>query len=100
MGDFNIRQINWETETSNDNENHLDTKFLEAVRDNFLFQRVKHATRMRDNQQESTLVLTQNNEENVIDHIKYLAPLGKSDHFIIQFSLISYISSSNRIQKS
>ena len=35
MGDFNIRQINWETETSNDNENHLDTKFLEAVRDNF-----------------------------------------------------------------
>ena len=37
------------------NENHSDTKFLEAVRDNFLFQHVKQATRMRDNQQESTL---------------------------------------------
>ena len=74
------------------NENHLDTKFLEAARDNFLFQHVKQATRMRDNQQESTLDLILTNEENMIDRIKYLFPLGKSDHVIIQFSLISYIS--------
>ena len=92
MGDFNLRQINWETETSNVNGNHLDTKFLEAVRDNFVFQHEKEATRMRDNQQELTLDLILTNEENMIDRIKYLPPLGKSDHVIIQFSLISYIS--------
>ena len=46
---FNLRQINWKTENSSVNENHSDTKFLEAVRDNFLFQHVKQATRMRDN---------------------------------------------------
>ena len=28
----------------------------------------------------------------MIDRIKYLPPLGKSDHVIIQISLISYIS--------
>ena len=93
LEDFNLRQIYWETETSNVNENHLDTKFLEAVRDNFLFQHVKQATRMRDHQQESTLDLILTNEENMTDRIKYLPPLGKSDHVIIQFSLISYISS-------
>ena len=71
------------------NENHLDTKFLEAIRDNFLFQHVKQATRMRDNQQESTLELILTNKENMIDRIKYLPPLGKRDHVIIQFSLIS-----------
>ena len=36
LGDYNLRQINWETETSNVNENQLDTKFLEAVRDIFV----------------------------------------------------------------
>ena len=44
IGDFNLRKINWDTETSNVNENHLDTKFLEGVRDNFLFQHVEQAT--------------------------------------------------------
>ena len=57
MGDFTLREINWDTETSNVNENHLDTKFLEGVRDNFLFQHVKQATGMRDNQQDSILDL-------------------------------------------
>ena len=92
LGDLNLRQINWETETSNVNENYLDTKFPEAVKDDILFQHVKQATRMRDNQQESMLDLILTNEENMIGHIEYLPPLGKRDHVIIQFSLISYIS--------
>ena len=92
MGDFNLREINWDTETSNVNENHLDTKFLEGVRDNFLFQHVKQATRMRDNQQDSILDLILTNEENMIDNVKYLPPLGKSDHVTIQFSFITYIN--------
>ena len=50
VGDFNFREINWESETSNVNENHTSSHFLEAVRDNFLYQHVKEATRMRENQ--------------------------------------------------
>ena len=92
MVDFNLREINWDTETSNVNENHLDTKLLEGVRDNFLFQHVKQATRMRHNQQDSILDLILTNEENMIDNMKFLPPLGKSDHVTIQFSLITYIN--------
>ena len=47
---------------------------------------------MRDNQQDSILDLILTNEENMIDNIKYLPPLGKSDHVTIQFSLITYIN--------
>ena len=90
-GDFNLREINWDTEMSNVNENHLDTEFLEGVKNNFLFQHVKQATRMRDKQQDSILDLILTNEENMIDNMKYLPPLGKSDHVTIQFSLITYI---------
>ena len=92
MGDFNLREVNWDTETSNVNENHLDTKFLEGVRDNFLFQYVKQATRMRDNQQDSILDLILTNEEKMIDNMKYLPSLGKSDHVTVQFSLITFIN--------
>ena len=92
LGDFNLRGINWVTETSNVNENHIDTKFLEAVRDNYLFQHVKQVTRTRENQQDSLLDLILTNEENMIDNIRYLPPLGKSDHLVIQFSLITYIN--------
>ena len=90
MGDCNLREINWDTETPNVNKNYLDTKFLEGVRDNFLFQHVKQATRMRDNQRGSILDLILKNEENMIDNIKYLPPLGKSDHVTIQYSLITF----------
>ena len=92
LGDFNLREINWVTETSNVNENHIDTKFLEAVRDYYLFQHVKQVTRTRENQQDSLLDLILTNEENMIDNIRYLPPLGKSDHLVIQFSLITYIN--------
>ena len=92
LGDFNLRGINWVTETSNVNENHIDTKFLEAVRDNYLFQHVKQVTRTKENQQDSLLDLILTNEENMIDNIRYLPPLGKSDHLVIQFSLITYIN--------
>ena len=41
MGDFNFREIDCDAETSNVNENHIDTKNLGIVRDNFLFQHVE-----------------------------------------------------------
>ena len=47
---------------------------------------------MRDNQQDSILDLILTNTENMIDNVKNLPPLGKSDHVIIQFSLMTYIN--------
>ena len=91
VGDFNLREIDWESETSNANENHIASQFLEAVRDNFLYQHVKEATRMRENQRDSLIDLVFSNEENMIENIKHLPPLGKSDHLILQFDLVTYV---------
>ena len=78
VGDFNLREIDWESETSNANENHISSQVLEAVRDNFIYQHVKEATRMRENQRDSLLDLVFSNEENMIENIKHLPSLGKS----------------------
>ena len=91
VGDFNLREKAWESETSNANENHISNQFLEAVRDNFFYQHVKEATRMRENQRDSLLDLIFSNEENMIENIKHLPSLGKIDHLILQFGLVTHV---------
>ena len=39
MGDFNYNDINWRTETTPADVNHTSTKFMECLRDCFLYQR-------------------------------------------------------------
>ena len=96
MGDFNFKEINWVNETTNTTENHLSYKFLELTRDCFLCQHVKSPTRYRDGARPNTLDLIMTNEENMIDGVTHSAPLGKSDHEILEFQLITeyYISNS------
>ena len=45
--DFNYKDKNWD-ELSTLHENHPEYKFIECLRDNFLFQRIKHFTRCRN----------------------------------------------------
>ena len=71
VGDFNFGEIDGIQRHPVTTKNHLSTKFLEAnvVRDNFLYQHVKDATRMRDNQRNLLLNLILTNEENIIKSI-------------------------------
>ena len=55
-GDFNYKEINWETETTIVGENLPSTVFLELVRDSFLHQHVKSPRRYCDNEIPSLLV--------------------------------------------
>ncbi|MES9884664.1 MAG: reverse transcriptase family protein, partial [Sedimenticola sp.] len=66
-------------------------QFLEKVRDNYMFQHVKSATRYRAGEIDSILDLIFTNEENMVDNIEYLPPLGKSDHLTLVFRLKLYI---------
>ena len=50
MGDFNYSQTDWLNWTSSECSDHLSTKFIETIRDNFLFQHVSTPTRFRQNQ--------------------------------------------------
>ena len=91
VGDFNYGEISWETETTSVNENHSATLFLEIVRDSYLFQHVTNPTRIRESENPSVFDLISTNEQDMVENeIKYLPPLGKSDHTILEFILKLY----------
>ena len=88
MGDFNLPKIEWETltcRTSNNDDFHV--KFIECIRDCYLFQHVTEATRVRGNNDPSVLDLIFSNEEDMVSNLTFEAPLGKSDHSVLCFSV-------------
>ena len=87
VGDFNMKEIDWETNTTNRNEEHISTKFLEVVSDTFLTQHVSKPTRYREQDTPSMIDLILTNEEGMIDSIEHNAPLGKSDHEVLEFTI-------------
>ena len=88
MGDFNFKEIDWKDSFyTGNNTDHAAFKFIECVRDCFLFQHVTEHTRQRGNDNPSTLDLIFSNEENMVSNLDILAPLGKSDHAIIKFTI-------------
>ncbi|KAK3108052.1 hypothetical protein FSP39_000221 [Pinctada imbricata] len=90
LGDFNLKEINWEHEYSYANEDHISWKFLELCRDNFLVQHVKQHTRIREGSTPSTLDLIFTNLHYIVNDVLYLPPLGSSDHLTISFNLNVY----------
>jgi endonuclease/exonuclease/phosphatase family metal-dependent hydrolase len=89
MGDFNYPNINWETWTTVTHHSS-EYKFVETIKDGFLFQHVSKPTRFRGGQRPSILDLVLTNEEGIVSNLEVLAPLGKSDHGILSFTLHCY----------
>ena len=88
MGDFNLRNINWEHYSCpGDNLDDYSHQFIECIRDCFLFQHVTEPTRKSGQDTPSVLDLIFTNEENMIDDLEFLSPLGHSDHSISNFSI-------------
>ena len=90
VGDFNYNEILWDRQITTVSENHIATKFLEIIRDNFLYQHVTEPTRIREGQEPSILDLVFTNEQNMVDKIDYSHSLGKSDHIMLNFNFILY----------
>ena len=86
-GDFNLPMIDWTSHQSRDAENSLSHCFLEIVEDQNWFQHVENSTRFRGSQN-SCLDLILTNEENMVNDVQELPPLGKSDHVCQKWKLI------------
>ena len=82
MGDFNIKEINWEESEAQGDIDTLQNRFFECTKDSYLYQHVIVPTRFRADQ-ESTLDLIFTKEEEDVKNIEVLQPLGKSDHGIV-----------------
>ena len=96
FGDLNLPQIDWNTCSTSNNEDSKDFKFIETVRDCFLFQHVTNPTRGRGSDNPSVIDLVFTSEEGVIETLNIYPPLGKSDHSVIELDCKIRTSSDNQ----
>lgn len=82
-GDFNHRSINWELMHASPE----GQEFLDLSQDCFLFQKVLEPTRG-----ENILDLILTNEESMVEEVEVIEPLGKSDHNLIEFAIITEVT--------
>ena len=87
MGDFNHPGIDWSKEICNNHNTHPDNMFLETIQQNYLFQMCDKPTHHRALQHPNILDLILTNNEHFISPIKYLPPLGKSHHSVLNFCI-------------
>ena len=96
-GDFNHPEIEWNNETSPRDPGHKATRFMDSViRDLFLTQHVRHPTHYRCEQNPTLIDLILTNEDGMIQKITHEAPLGKSHHQMLHFSLLCYTDTPTR----
>ena len=92
MGDLNMKNIHWETLTTEGNSTtDLSFRFIECLRDCYQYQQVQEPTRQRGTDNPTTLNGLLTNEENMITDLDIAAPLGKSDHLTIKFTFKCYM---------
>ena len=87
-GDFNMKEIDWNNNISHESPNHFCQLFLSCTQECFLHQHVSKPTRFRHGETPSTLDLIFSTEEAMVQDVKYLAPLGHSDHSCLIFHAI------------
>ena len=97
MGDFNWPNIDWQS-CSSSNSHGSETKFLDILRKNYLSQHIDKPTRIRGDDEPHILDLVITNEP-FIDHIEYLAPLGKSDHSILNIHCCAQAQKITKVDK-
>ena len=85
VGDFNLKDINWDSWNTFHNEESKEAKFIEAVRDSFFYQHNQQNSRKRGNDTPSLLDLI------FTDEVEHQSPLGKSDHNVITFKFHCYL---------
>ena len=87
MGDFNFPKVDWKSCTCNLGIDSPEFAFLESTRDSFLMQMVQEPTRFRVGHEPSILDLIWTNDESLVDDLSHKAPLGASDHCVLEWSL-------------
>jgi len=99
FGDFNFPNINWVKYTveGNASVNSSAFKFVSCLNDNFLTQNVQFPTRARGSQTPHILDLVISNED-LVEDILNLSPLGKSDHSVLH--CVCKLSNYNKINVS
>ena len=92
VGDFNYRDINWRTWTTNHGQESKEAKFVETIRDCYLYQHNLKNSRRRGNDEPSLIDLILTDESMQISDVVHQAPIGKSDHDVLSFTFNCYLN--------
>ena len=87
IGDLNYKHIDWENWQTPKPETSEEHQFISCLQDIYWHQHVTSPTRYREGTDPSTLDLILSNDENLIDKLQFLSPLGKSDHSMLTFEV-------------
>ena len=82
LGDFNLPRIDWAN--NHTIQNSYEEEFLGCLMDNYLHQHVSEPTRSRSRQRENVLDLVITKDEDLINNLNLMSPLGKSDHLVLR----------------
>jgi hypothetical protein len=88
LGDFNAADIDWNLMSVDSSENTFASKFLKLTLDEFLVQHVNNNTRFRLGQRDSCLDLVISKDEDDVQNLKMMPPLGLSDHNVITWEFL------------
>ena len=78
--DFNMPEINYNDFSVQGQDSTYAANLFDKTKDLFLIQNVLETTRFRGTQHPSRLDYIFTNEEDILDDLRYMTPLGKSDH--------------------
>ena len=99
-GDFNYPGIEWQSWTTREeNTDGEEYRFIETMRDCYLYQHVNSETRGRGANKPNLLDLILTNEEGMVTNMQHESPLGKSDHCTLVFDYNCYTEGDNKAKK-
>ena len=96
VGDFNYPKIDWEHYSTIISPNNLNPKFLKCTKDFFFEQFISGHTRGRGSSQPTLIDLVLINNPDITDKVKLNAPLGKSDHSLVEIIMENVLLTENK----
>ena len=87
LGDYNFPQIDWLNENTPGGEDNTASKFLSVINDSYLTQLVDQNTHFKPGTKPSMIDLVITDNDDLIDHIDYFAPIGNSHHLVLSFEI-------------
>jgi len=98
MGGFNYPSIDYTRGTVSSGPSSAAAKFYETTQDLLFFQHVTKPTRVRPDQEPSTLDYIFLSDKAAIDEVEVNAPLGKSDHVVLEWNLLLETAATHSIE--
>ena len=96
VGDFNYPKIDWEHYSKSSSPNDLYSKFLECTTDCFFEQFISEPNRGRGSSQPTLIDVVLTNNSDIIEKVNLGAPLGKSDHSVVEIIMQNVLLMENK----